>query len=104
MIEWFKDALKLAIVFGVTAVGLFLLPAYGRTIDCLPFEYEPVADLYNKLAKACYSMHGGDRLPNGESVRIWVLRHKSDDCGRIPRLLVKVRADGLACVWWEADE
>ena len=82
---------------------LLAVPASGAVIECQSFEYEPVAEVFNKLARACYSMHGGDRLPDGGYARMFVLRHKGGGCGVIPRLIVRVRADGMACIWWEAE-
>lgn len=102
--DWVKDTLKLLIILGVTAAGLVLSPAWGKTIDCQPFEFEPMGQLFNKLSQACYSMHGGDKMPDGGRVVNFVLRHQGEGCGVIPRLTVLVRADRKACVWWEADE
>lgn len=73
-------------------------------IDCQPFEYMPQAQVFNLLAQACYSMHGGDKLPGGEQARIFVLRHRGEGCGVIPRLIVRIKKDGTACIWWEADK
>tara|TARA_R110000868_G_scaffold68383_5_gene202063 strand:- start:517 stop:753 length:237 start_codon:yes stop_codon:yes gene_type:complete len=75
-------------------------------IDCQPFEFQPVAQVYNMLAKGgCYAKAGGGKLPDGEHVTIWNLtRDRWPGCGVIPRIIVRVRKDGLACIWWEADK
>ena len=74
-------------------------------IDCQPFEFQPVAQVYNTLAKGCYAKAGGGKLLDGEHVTIWNLnRDRWDGCGVIPRIIVRVRKDGLACIWWEAEK
>jgi len=73
-------------------------------IDCQPFEFQPVAQVYNTLAKGCYSAEGGGKLPDGERARIFVLRHRGEGCGVIPRIIVRIRKDGMACIWWEAEK
>jgi len=92
---------RLVVVLCLLAGGVH---AQGRVIECQPFEFEPMGQLFNRLATLCYSMHGGDKLPDGGRVVNFVLRHTTEGCGKIPRLIVKVRKDGMACIWWEADK
>jgi hypothetical protein len=78
------------------------MDAAHPTTLCMPFEYGEVVSMKNGLG-VCYRHTATEKMPDGTSVEMWVRTPDKSrtDCSPVPRMLLHVRKDRQACIYFK---